>query len=97
MDLDIHIPGTSWYLAFSCRFKVVMGFDMVLSLFNLIGKIPIFCFFQENGRRCVVVPKASSSKEGAWVGLGKKTVSFFPLLNANGNSYLPCAKHKLTT
>lgn len=26
---------------------------------------------QENGRRCVVVPKASSSKEGSWVGLAK--------------------------
>ena len=26
---------------------------------------------KENGRTCVVVPKASASKEGAWLGLGK--------------------------
>jgi len=34
---------------------------------------------KENGRKCVVVPKASSSKEGSWVGLAKFAWSGFVL------------------
>ena len=34
---------------------------------------------QENGRRCIVVPKASSSKEGSIVGLAKYAWSGYVL------------------
>ena len=34
---------------------------------------------KENGRTCVVVPKASASKEGAWLGLGKDSRLFLIL------------------
>ena len=39
----------------------------------------IICLCQENGRRCIVVPKASSSKEGSIVGLAKYAWSGYVL------------------
>ena len=58
----------------------ILHFSSWYFTFNNIFSRYINSFIcQENGRQCVVVPKASSSKEGSWLGLAKFAWSGFVL------------------